>query len=155
MKKIVVGLIASLALSALGGVATAAQSNEGSFSAQLAPFPKLAAWGDPAGLTEPGCLAGQQDVHWHAEEFVAPKNGTLTIATSGFTGDFDLYIKDDAGTIIARSENDQIQGQAAPEEETSALLKKKQTVSMLVCNWLGAPDVTVDWVFAPAKKKKK
>jgi hypothetical protein len=126
---------------------------EGSFSAQLLPFPKLAAWGDPAGLTQPGCLSGQQDVHWHAEEFVAPSKGTLAAETSGFTGDFDLYLLDDAGTALIRSEAEQIQSQAPAQEAVTMALAAKQKVQIAVCNWLGAPDVTVTWKFTPAKKK--
>jgi hypothetical protein len=149
--KLMVTVAAALvAFSALP--ASAAKPLEGSFSAQLLPFPKLAAWGDPAGLTAPGCLAGEEDVHWAAEEFTAPKNGVLTVSTQGFTGDFDLYILDDTGLAIGRSENNQILDQAPAEEETFAPVKKKQVVTMAVCNWLGAPDVTVDWSFQVTKK---
>ena len=95
MKKTWVSLSA-LAFALIGATAHAAPT-KGSFSAQLLPFPKLAAVGDPVGLTQPGCLAGQEDVHWAAEPFSAPKKGTLSATTEGFTGDFDLYILDEAG----------------------------------------------------------
>lgn len=147
--------LAAVSVVSMAGSALAKPApQEGSFSAQLAPFPKLAAWGDPLGLTQPGCLAGQQGVHWQAEEFVATSKGTLEATTSGFTGDFDLYLLDDAGMALIRSENNQILDQAPAEEAVSMALKPKQTVQMAVCNWLGAPDVTVDWTFTPAKKKK-
>jgi hypothetical protein len=151
MKKI--GVALSALAFALVGVSAHAGPTKGTFSAQLLPFPKLAAWGDPAGITQPGCLAGQEDVNWAAEPFTAPKKGTLSATSEGFTGDFDLYILDEAGVALIKSENDQIQGQAAPEEAVSMPLAKGQAVQIAVCNWLGAPDVTVDWSFKAAKKK--
>ena len=154
MKTRALFLAAVSVLSMAGSALAKPAPQEGSFSAQLLPFPKLAAWGDPAGITQPGCLAGQQDIHWHAEEFVAPSKGTLAAETSGFTGDFDLYIIDDTGFALIRSENNQILDQAPAEEAVSMALKPKQTVQMAVCNWLGAPtEVTVNWTFTPAKKR--
>ena len=147
--------LAAVSVIALSGSALAKPApQKGSFSAQLLPFPKLAAWGDPLGISEPGCLAGEQDVHWHAESFTAKSKGTIEAETSGFTGDFDLYLLDDEGTALIRSENNQILDQAAAEEAVSMALKPKQTVQIAVCNWLGAPtEVTVNWTFTPAKKK--
>ncbi|MGH2755725.1 MAG: hypothetical protein ACRDLB_15020 [Actinomycetota bacterium] len=152
MKKTLVSLV-GLAL-AFSVVPALAGPTKGSFSAQLLPFPKLAAVGDPAGITEPGCLAGQEDVHWTAEAFKAPKKGTLEATSAGFTGDFDLYLLDDAGVPLVRSENDQTLDQAPPEESVAMPLAKGQAVQIAVCNWLGAPDVTVDWVFKATKKKR-
>lgn len=153
MKKRALLLAAVSAVSLTGTALAGPAPAEGSFSAQLAPLPKLAAWGDPAGMTQPGCLAGQEDIHWHAEPFTAPGKGTLAAKASGFTGDFDLYLIDDTGFALVRSEAAQIQDQAPMEENVSLALKPKQTVSIAVCNWLGAPDVTVDWTFTPAKKR--
>lgn len=151
MRKTLLGLVAaSLVMSAVPALAKAPTS--GSFSAQLLPFPKLAAWGDQVGLTQPGCLAGEQDVHWHAEPFIAPKNGTISAITEGFTGDYDLYLLDEAGTALVKSEAEQIQAQAPAEESVTMPVKAKQSVQIAVCNWLGAPDVTVTWEFVAAKK---
>jgi hypothetical protein len=111
-----------------------------SFGATLAPFPKLAAWGDVVGLTKPGCTAGQQDVHWVAQEFTAPGKGDLRLYMEGFTGDWDLYVFD-GDTALYRSEGSQYDGTDGPEEEIIAPLKKGQTVTLVACNWLGDPDV--------------
>ncbi len=152
MRKILLGLVAAaLVMSAVPASAKAPTS--GSFSAQLLPFPKLATWGDAVGMTQPGCLAGEVDVHWHAEQFVAPKNGTISATTEGFTGDYDLYLLDEAGTALIKSEAEQIQAQAPALESVTMPVKAKQTVQIAVCNWLGAPDVTVNWEFIAAKKK--
>lgn len=110
------------------------------FGASLAPFPKLAAWGDAAGLTKPGCTAGEEGVHWVAQDFTAPGKGTLRVYMEGFVGDHDLYIfKDDVPLI--RSENSQAQDQAPAEEEAVYPMAKGETITMVACNWLGGPDV--------------
>jgi hypothetical protein len=119
----------------------------GGFDATLAPFPKLAAAGDPAGVTQPGCLAGQKDINYTTVDFTAPSTGTLTASMVGFTGDWDLYITDADGKALLKSENDQIQGGAAAEEEVTWKLSAKQTVGITACNWLGAPQAHVDWMF--------
>lgn len=150
IKALVLAAVAVLA--SAGQVLAAPPPEEGSFSAQLLPFPKLAAWGDPLGMTEPGCLAGEEGVHWAAEEFTAKSKGTLVAETSGFTGDYDLYLVDSAGTALVRSDASQIQDQAPAEEKVTLALKPKQTISIAVCNWLAAPDVTVTWTFTPGKK---
>lgn len=155
MRKIIVLVVAlSLVLTA-SGMAQAGKKKKapkpvsGSFSADLLPFPKLAAVGDEVGIEEPGCLAGQEGVNWYAEPFEVPFHGELEMSASGFTGDHDLYLLDADGTILHRSENDQILGQAPMEESLSFPLKKKASVSMVVCNWLAVPGITVDWTFSP------
>ncbi|MEA2435081.1 MAG: hypothetical protein QOG54_2538 [Actinomycetota bacterium] len=141
----ILGVIAGL--SAAPAVAGKKKHVMGSFDATLAPFPKLAAAGDPAGITQPGCLAGQKDVHYMTVDFTAPSNGTLTATMAGFTGDWDLYITDADGKPLMKSENDQIQGMAAAEEEVTWILKAKETVGISPCNWAGAPQATIDYMF--------
>ena len=134
-----VGLVASIgAAPALAGKKPVKVHE--SFGATLAPFPKLAAWGDPAGLTKPGCTAGQQDVHWTAVEFTAPGNGNLRVYMESFQGDHDLYVFD-GDTPLYRSEGSQYDMTDGPEEEIIAPLKKGQKVTLVACNWLGHPDV--------------
>ena len=138
----VAGLIAGLAVPAAAGKGTISDS----FGATLLPFPKLAAWGDEVGLTKPGCTAGQQDVNWVAHEFTAPKTGTLSMSTEGFQGDHDIYVFVD-DLVLARSEQSQVPDMAAPEEALTVGLKAKQTVQLVACNWLGQPDVLVNYEF--------
>ena len=143
MRKLI-ALVAALGLVASLGAAPALAGKpkkvHDSFGATLAPFPKLAAWGDPAGLTKPGCTSGQEGVHWVAHEFTAPGTGTLKVYMEGFTGDHDLYIFD-GDTPVALSEGSQYDGSAPAEEEVTAKLKKGQVVTLVACNWLGGPDV--------------
>ena len=140
---LVLGLVASLAVpAAAGGKGKISDS----FGASLAPFPKLAAWGDPAGLTRPGCTAGQQDVHWVGHDFTAPAKGTLRVYMEGFTGDHDVYVFAD-DMAIGRGENSQVPDGAPPEEEIVIPLKAKQAVQLVACNWLGQPDVVANYEF--------
>ena len=152
-KSLAMLLAAGLVAGALISPAFAGKKKiEDSFDAQLFPFPKLAAWGDAAGITQPGCLAGQQDVNYMTVTFTAPSSGVLTASMEGFTGDWDLYLTDAEGVPLVRSENDQIQGGSAPEEEAAMVLKPKQTVGITPCNWLGAPEATVNYTFVAGKK---
>lgn len=134
-------LVASLSSTAL---AAKPQKIHETFGATLMPFPKLAAWGDPLGLSKPGCSSGQEGVHWVGQEFTAPGKGTLRVWMEGFTGDHDLYIfKDDVALL--RGENAQVpvgSTDVAPaEEEITYTMKKNETITMVACNWLGQPDV--------------
>ena len=140
---LVMGLIVALAVPAAAGRGKISDS----FGATLLPFPKLAAVGDPAGLTRPGCTSGQQDIHWTAHEFTAPAAGTLTMRSEGFQGDHDIYVFAD-DLVLARSENAQVGQELAPaEEELTVGLKAKQAVQLVACNWFGQPDVLVDYEF--------
>lgn len=145
MRRIIALALAATAIAAVfAGPATAGKAKgqhlHGSFGATLLPFPKLAAWGDPAGLTKPGCTAGQQDVHWVAHEFTAPGTGKLRVYMEGFTGDHDLYVFD-GDMPLYKSEGSQYDMTDGPEEEIIAPLKKGQTVTLVACNWLGHPEV--------------
>lgn len=138
-------LVASMSSSA---IAAKPKKIHETFGAQLLPFPKLAAWGDPAGLTKPGCTAGQEGMNWVAQEFTAPGKGTLRIWMEGFTGDHDLYVfKDDVA--LYKSENSQVPvgstDIAPPEEEILFPLAKGDTITMVACNWLGQPDVVAHY----------
>ncbi len=112
----------------------------GSFGATLAPFPKLAAVGDPVGITKPGCTAGQEGVNWVGHAFTSPGKGTLRFYAEGFTGDHDLYVFQ-GDTVIAAGDQAQVPDGASPEEEINVPLKKGQKVTLVACNWFGQPEV--------------
>lgn len=146
MRRIIALALVGAALTAsVAAPSAAAQKKKGkhvhgTFGATLAPFPKLAAWGDAVGLTKPGCSSGQEGVHWVGHEFTAPGKGTLRFYAEGFQGDHDIYIYQD-DTAIARGEQPQVPDMAAPEEEVFLKMKKGMTVTLVACNWLGEPEV--------------
>ncbi len=147
MRRTLIGLIAAgLVVGSLSGPAIAKGGKgkhvHGSFTATAYPFPKLATWGDPAGLTKPGCTSGEEGVNWVAEPFTSPGKGTLTLTASGFTGDWDIYIfgADNPDLALAKGENAQVDvnnpaGGAPPEEEISFVTTKGQELLLVACNW--------------------
>lgn len=146
MRKLIALLAAALMVAGLTSVASAAKPKKvhETFGATLAPWPKLAAWGDEVGLTKPGCSSGTEGVNWVGQEFTAPGKGTLRVWMEGFTGDHDLYVFTE-DIVYGRSENAQIpvgSADIAPaEEEIELSLTKGQTITMVACNWAGQPDV--------------
>jgi hypothetical protein len=146
MRKLFALLTAGAIVASLSSTALAAkpQKIHETFGASLAPWPKLAQWGDEVGMTKPGCTSGQEGINWVAQEFTAPGKGTLHVYMEGFVGDHDVYIfKDDVPLI--RGENAQVPvgnaDIAPPEEDISYTMTKGETVTMVACNWLGQPDV--------------
>ena len=140
MRRIIALALAGAALAALDAAPAAAGKGKqvhGTFGATLAPLPNLSSH---TGTAKPGCTAGQEGVHWVAEEVKAPGKGTLRFYSEGFTGDHDLYVFD-GELAIARSDQPQVPDGAPPEEEVSVPLKKGQTVTLVACNWLGQPNV--------------
>jgi hypothetical protein len=145
MRKIIALALAAAALSAVfAGPASAGKAKhvQGSFGGTLAPFPKLAAVGDNAGMTKPGCTAGEEGVNWVGQEFTSPGKGTLRFYAEGFTGDWDLYAFQE-DLVVGTSDHAQVgQELAPPEEEILLPMKKGQTVTLVACNWFGDPNVT-------------
>ncbi len=154
MRKLALLVVAGLVVGSIAAPAAAGGKKpvHGSFQATALPFPKLAAWGDPLGMTDRGCLAGFEGVHKVSHPFKAPYTGTLNATMAGFTGDWDLFITDADGKEIVGSLNDQTAG-APAEEAVTYPLKAKQQVNITACNWLGTPEAEVEYHFAPTKKK--
>jgi hypothetical protein len=151
MRKTVAGLLVVLALAGITTPATAGKKKlQATFGASLLPFPKLAAWGDPAGLTRPGCSAGQENVNWVGQEFTPPANGTLHLYMEGFTGDHDIYVYQ-GDLALARGEQSQVPDGAPPEEDITIPLKAKKPVLLVACNWLGQPEVEANYEFTFTK----
>ena len=146
-KTIVIALAAVLAAVPLATAATAGGKGKHvseTISASLLPFPKDERW-HVNGPMPPGCTAGQEGVHWVAQEFTAPGKGTLVFSMEGFTGDHDIYIfaPDDMITPLMRGDTVQVGStEPAPQmEEIKYPMKKGQTVLLAACNWLGEPNV--------------
>lgn len=143
MKKLTAVLAAALmALPILPAQAGKPKHVTGAIEATLAPFPN---YSSHTATERPGCYAGEQDVHWAAQEFTAPGKGELRFYAEGFTGDWDLYVYE-GDLKVAESIGAQADPAMAPaEEEIVISLKKKQTVTLIVCNWFGDPNVVANY----------
>ena len=152
MRKLIAIAVAAAALAApFAGPAAAggkkAKHVSGSFTGTLLPLPKDERW-HVNGPMPPGCVAGQEGVHYVVEEFTAPGKGNLRFWMEGFTGDHDIYVFNPDDMIMPLYRGDQAQvgaSLAPPEEEIVVPLKKGQTVLLAACNWLGQPDVVANF----------
>jgi hypothetical protein len=142
---IALGLVASFSASAaLAGKKKAKKKVTKTISETIdvtaVPFPNYSSY---TGTATPGCTAGQEGVHKLTRAFETPGAGTLTLAMSGFTGDWDLYVINSDGVAIARSDNEQVGPTMAPAEEKIVMpLAKGETYDLVVCNWAGAPQAS-------------
>jgi hypothetical protein len=148
MRKVVATITAGALI--LGGAALPAgaagkkkKKIEESFVAQALPLPNLSS---ATGTADRSCLAGVEGVHKVSHPFEAPANGTIAAIVEGFTGDWDLFLTDEAGKEMVGSVQDQTAG-ASAEESFTYPLKKGQAVNITPCNWLGQPEVEVTYTF--------
>ncbi|MDQ4126292.1 MAG: hypothetical protein M3134_11955 [Actinomycetota bacterium] len=145
---VALGLVASFSASpALAGKAKkkkVTKTISETIDVTAVPFPNYSSY---TATATPGCTAGQEGVHKHTHPLEAPGNGTLTLAMSGFTGDWDLYVFE-GNVAIARSDNEQVGPTMAPAEEKVVMpLSKGKTYDLVVCNWAGAPQATASLEF--------
>lgn len=114
------------------------------------PFPNYSSHTNTA---EPGCVAGEEGVHKTTTPLHVPGPGKLT-ADLTFSGDWDLYVFDKKGVALASSENDQIQDGAPMEEAVKVSFKKMADISVVACNWAGAPqgELTYKLVYTVSTK---
>lgn len=82
----------------------------------------------------------------HFEGFKAPAAGTLKVALSGAVGDWDAFLLDATGEILAESAN-----LGPGDEGYSHKIKKAATFSLLSCNGAGGPTASVTYTFTFAK----
>jgi hypothetical protein len=85
--------------------------------------------------------------------FTIPAAGTLQVVLQGADPsggaapvgpDWDLYLIDSDGSVLDASNG------GGAHEETLDKFKKKQNVTIQVCNLLGSPDATVSYTFTYA-----
>ena len=110
------------------------------------PFPVLEGMADFN-----GCWNGEETASKHTRTITFPAAGVLK-AQVDFEGDWDIYLFNSAGTMVAASESD-TSGSVSPSVEKITYKKaaKKQKVTLVVCNWLGLKDAVVNYTFTYAK----
>ena len=141
---IALGLVASFAATpALAGKKTKKKITKTvseTIDVTAVPMPNYSSY---TATATPGCTAGVEGVHKLTYPFEAPGAGNLTLSLAGFTGDWDLYVFDDAGVVINRSDQEQVGPTMAPaEEKVEMALEKGRTYGLVICNWAGAPEAT-------------
>jgi hypothetical protein len=145
MRRIIALALAAAAVTAVfAGPAAAGKAKhvQGTVGGTLLPFPN---YSSSTGTATPGCTAGQEGVNWVGQEFTSPGKGTLRFYAEGFTGDWDLYVFQ-GDLKYAESAQEQAGPTMAPAEEEILLpMKKGQTITLVVCNWLGDPNVTANF----------
>jgi len=122
----------------------------GHYAVTLNPDPTADAFSS-SGQTDPvdgncGAIGASQDAH----PFTIPAKGTLHVvldapnplpASTPLGPDWDLHILDTDGTELDASTS------TTSHEETSDKFKKKQAVTILVCNVTGGPTANVTYTF--------
>ena len=98
-----------------------------------------------------GCIDGQESATKNTREITLPAPGLFT-AKLEFEGDWDLYLVDSKGNLVAQSEQTQPTGvDPGIEKLTWKKAKKGQKVSLIACNWAGLPQGTVSYTFTYGK----
>jgi hypothetical protein len=78
----------------------------------------------------------------HLEAFKAPAAGSLKVALTGATGDWDALLLDSAGSRVAYSAT------LGPGDEAYTYkIKKAASYTLMSCNGLGGPTATVKYTF--------
>ena len=133
MKRALLVLLAGLVVcSLLPGAAAAGKKRKTvteEWQATAAPFPGADDHSDPA--TECGAEGVNHTIH----TFTAPGKGTLVTAITGFQGEWDLYVTDSNGTLLASSVN----FMSGSEERVTIRLRAGAEVNIYACNFLGGP----------------
>ncbi|MFN2524846.1 MAG: hypothetical protein ABR505_01055 [Actinomycetota bacterium] len=99
------------------------------WEATAAPYPGADDHSDPA--TE----CGFEDVTFTIHSFTTPGKGTLEASLSEFQGEWDLYVTDEDGRVLASSVN----FMAGPQERLVVALPAKLEIDIYACNFLGGP----------------
>ncbi len=123
----------------------------GSVDVQAVPFPGF--WVVADGRF--GCLLGQEGVSHVSIPFEAPFSGIFTAGVSEFEGDWDIYLFDDAGNIVAADNSGISSLEISVPDKLLYRLEAGQKVSIVVCNYIGSPTARVDYelTYAPPTKQ--
>jgi hypothetical protein len=94
------------------------------------------------------CTRAQlENVSIHSEKLVTKGAGLLTATVTGFTGDWDITVTDDAGDTLATGSGTTTPNASAGTDTVTLKLKKKATLYVHYCNFVGTPQATGSYVF--------
>ncbi|HEX8001307.1 MAG TPA: hypothetical protein VF519_01280 [Mycobacteriales bacterium] len=98
-----------------------------------------------------GCIDGQESVSKVSKDVTLPDAGLLKVELA-YTGDWDLYVLDKTGAILAAAETSETGNTSAAKEKLSWKKGKKgQVVTLVACNWMGTADATVSYTYTYGK----
>ena len=97
-------------------------------------------WVNPP--TGPPCSDGTMEgASRTSRTFKLPSAGTIEVTVTGFRGDWDTSIQNEAGAVLAA-------GSGTDNKETLTLKTKKgMTLAIGVCNFLGGPSANAKYTF--------
>lgn len=98
-----------------------------------------------------GCIDGEEGLSKVSRTITLPAAG-LFKAEVAYTGDWDLYLLDASGAIVAAAETVET-GNVSPSTEKLSWKKGKkgQKVTLTACNWMGLKDATVTYTYTYGK----
>jgi hypothetical protein len=126
---------------AVAPAAAAPKTMKQSYDVELpVPFPVMEGMADFN-----GCWNGQEGLSKHSKEITLPAPG-LFKAQVTYTGDWDLYLFDTKGTMLAAAETVEAGNTSQSTEKLSwKKAKKGQKVVLVACNWGGLKDGVVSY----------
>lgn len=88
---------------------------------------------------------------FQADDFTIPAAGTLKVELDGYVGDWDALLMDSDKSEVGASGAGGYAPVAGGPEVIETSFKKKQTVTIVACNWAGGPTGTVKVTFTYKK----
>jgi hypothetical protein len=136
-----------LVAGAFAGPALAGKVKKGSYDV-VAP----AVYPMDSAIDDTGCFNSPETASKVVHAYKTPGTGKLTVKLSGFQGDWDLYVADAKGNLMAESTGDQTSAMAGqggdPSTETIVMpVRGKVGLKFVTCNWAGGPTAHVDYKY--------
>ncbi|MBK5308198.1 MAG: hypothetical protein JJD92_16045 [Frankiaceae bacterium] len=73
--------------------------------------------------------------------------GILSVKVTGFTGDWDVSVKDAEGTEIVKGSGNDTPNPGPGEETVEVKFKKAEPLQIAICNFAGTPKATASYTY--------
>jgi hypothetical protein len=143
-----VASVASLALLVAGAFspmiapATAAPKKKPitkSYDLELVPL-----WTDPMAA----CVNPEfEGISVHTEKITPTGPGILSVSVTGYTGDWDISVKDATGVEIAKGSGNDTPNPGPGTETLEIKFKKAEPLQIAICNFLGTPAAQAKYTY--------
>lgn len=88
-----------------------------------------------------------EGISLHLEPIKPTGPGVLVATVTGFTGDWDMAVKDKDGEEIAAGAGSSTPNPGPGEDTVTVKFKKAQDITLAVCNFLGTPNAKVKYTY--------